>query len=110
MIKITVIRKGDRIKTIECEGHSGYADEGSDIVCAGVSCLTQNAGNSLKEMLNIDVNYVIDENIPLIHIELPEGLDKDKSHDAQIILQSAYLGLKSLRDSYSKYISIKEKR
>ena len=43
MIKITIVKKGDNVTAISCEGHSGYADSGSDIVCAMVSVLTQNA-------------------------------------------------------------------
>ena len=37
MTRITLFRRDGRIVRIEAEGHSGYADEGSDIVCAAVT-------------------------------------------------------------------------
>lgn len=38
MIKIIIQRSG-KIYGIEVSGHAGYADAGSDIVCAGISVL-----------------------------------------------------------------------
>ena len=35
------------------QGHSGYAESGSDIVCAAVSALTQTCELGLEEVLHI---------------------------------------------------------
>ena len=35
-----VILQATNLYGIECKGHSGYAEMGSDIVCAGISALT----------------------------------------------------------------------
>ena len=37
MTSITLFRRHGLIVRVEAEGHSGYADEGSDIVCAAVT-------------------------------------------------------------------------
>lgn len=37
-----------RDNEIEVKGHSGYAEKGSDIVCAGISVLVEAAYNYLK--------------------------------------------------------------
>ena len=110
MIKITVIFKGELIYAIEAMGHSGYSEAGSDIICSAVSTLTQNCAMGLKEMLNINISYKIDETAPYLYVALPDNLSSSETHDSQIMLKSTYLGLKDLADSYPKYISIKEKR
>lgn len=41
MTTLTMLHKGQQIIGFRCEGHSGYADEGEDIVCAAISSMTQ---------------------------------------------------------------------
>lgn len=109
MINITIIKNKQNIMTIEATGHSGYAESGSDIVCSAVSALTQNLAQGLKEVLKIEPKVVIDEGIPHISIALPEDLSNEKMQETQILMQSTYLGLKDCRDSFNKFIKIKEK-
>ncbi|HCS11735.1 MAG TPA: ribosomal-processing cysteine protease Prp, partial [Clostridiales bacterium] len=47
MITVTIYRTKDEIKGFIVEGHSDYAEEGADIVCASVSILSYTALNSL---------------------------------------------------------------
>ena len=110
MINITVIRKNQNIITIEATGHSGYAPEGSDIVCSAVSTLTQNLILGLQKVINLNPIYKIDQTIPHLSVTLEKELNAEDMAKAQILMQSAYLGLKDLRDSYSKFIKIKEKQ
>ena len=65
MINITVVKSNSKIITIQATGHSGYAEEGQDIVCAAVSTLTQALINGLVEVVKISPKYVIDEDILL---------------------------------------------
>lgn len=110
MISITIIRDGEFISTIEAFGHSGYAVEGSDIVCSAVSTLVQNCEKGLKELLGIKTKYLVDVKKPYLSITLPKILTDVERHDADVLLNSTLLGLYDLADSYPKYITIKEKR
>ncbi len=110
MINITVVRIGEFISTIEVSGHSGYAVEGSDIVCSAVSTLVQNCEKGLKELLGIKTKYVVDVKKPYLSITLPNNMTEVEKHDANILTDSTMLGLYDLADSYPKYITIKEKR
>ena len=48
MTKITIFRNHDgEYLGFDCLGHAGYADEGEDIVCAGISALVINTINSI---------------------------------------------------------------
>ena len=110
MIKITITREDDdRIKSVTSVGHSGYAEEGSDIVCASVSVLLQNAQKTFEEILNIDTFYTVDENKPSLSITLPK-LTGEKLKMADLIMKSTVNGLYDLADTFPKYINIKEKR
>ena len=109
MIKITIVKNCENVTAISCDGHSGYADSGSDIVCASVSVLVQNAQKTLDEILHIDTHFVIDEDIPSLSITLP-NLDGEKAKMAYLIMNSTANGLKDIASSFPKYITIKEKR
>lgn len=109
MIKITIIKSGDNVTAINCEGHSGYAESGSDIVCASVSVLTQNAQKTFEDILKINSNFTMDENIPSLSISLP-NLDGEKAKLAYLIMNSTANGLRDIASSFPKYINIKEKR
>ena len=110
MIKIIIEREDDdRIKSISSSGHSGYSTQGSDIVCASVSVLLQNAQKTFDEILNIDTFFTIDENKPSLSITLP-SLTGEKLKMADLIMKSTVNGLYDLADTFPKHINIKEKR
>ena len=108
MINITVVKKNQNIITIEATGHSGYAVSGQDIVCSAVSTLTQNLILGLTEVVKIKPDFVIEEDIPHLSVSLPTALNEKQMKDCQILMQSALLGLKQVRNGYEKYIKIKE--
>ena len=109
MINVIVIKEKQTIKTIEATGHSGYAEEGSDIVCSAVSVLMETLANGLTEVVKADVKVVVDENIPHLSVTLNE-IDQEKCKHAQILMQSTLLGIKGVANGYSKFIKIKEKQ
>ena len=45
MTNITVYCKDNTYTGFRIEGHAGYADEGEDIICAGISVLAINFVN-----------------------------------------------------------------
>ena len=63
MTKITIFRNQDQaFLGFDCLGHAGYAEEGEDIVCAGISALVINTINSLgvytKEKFSTGITFV----------------------------------------------------
>lgn len=47
MIKVTILKENNLISNIKISGHSGYAEYGSDIVCAAVSSITTTTVNGI---------------------------------------------------------------
>lgn len=108
MIKILVIKKQNNILAIEASGHSGYAESGADIVCSAISTLTQTLALGITKVLGVDAKVIVDENIPHFSLTLPT-LDSKTMKDAQLLMQSTYLGIKDIANQFQKYIMVKEK-
>ena len=109
MINVTVIKQKQNIKSIQATGHSGYAEQGGDIVCSAVSTLMETLANGLTEIAKAEVKVVVDEEIPHLMIELIEQ-DEQKCKNAQLLMKTTLLGLKGVESEYGKYIKIKEKQ
>ena len=95
MIKISI--KKDEIIV---KGHSGYSEEGSDIVCAAVSSICITTVNALVSLDNDCISY--EENDGFLKISLikhNEIIDK--------LITNMVNMLKELEIQYKKYIEIR---
>ena len=107
MTAITVCFKGESIRGFRARGHSGYAESGSDIVCAAVSALTQTAYLGLEKYLE-KAPEIIQKDGEL-RLFLPEGLSPEDEEKAQLILGTMLSGLSSIEEKYSDYLKIIKK-
>lgn len=107
MIKIVVSKDTNgNIHKLTVSGHASFAKKGEDIVCAGVSSLTYTLLNATEAVVGIHPMCEVDSGF--VSYTLPQGLDNDKLHEAQILLKSIVLGFKNMRDSYKNYIEVFE--
>ena len=81
MIEVTVRKDG-----ITVSGHAGYADPGKDIVCAGVTALTQSLVSSMKELTVNDIEYEISPGKADIHY-------RDLSEAGKLLVDSFFIGI-----------------
>lgn len=98
-------------KDIYCftvEGHSGYAESGSDIVCSAISVLVFNTINSIQKFTDDNIVFDIKEDGAYIKCTLPDIKTGKVSHDANLLLNAMAFGLEALKDEYGKYININE--
>ena len=68
MTKVVFLRRRGQLVGFEATGHSGYADEGSDIVCAAVSAVTQTAAIQAQTVLNMKNAVTPDEDKALLRV------------------------------------------
>jgi len=107
MIKAVIYKAhGGEVKGFKITGHSGYAAQGKDIVCSAVSVLAQTALLGLLKVAEAEVDYRLEEG----YLECSlAGADSDRKRImCEAILETMYEGLKSIRESYIKYIDIVE--
>ena len=96
MITITIYQNHEDVTGFRCIGHSGYAESGSDIICAGVSALVINTINSIDSLTNSSFHLETEEESGLIDFTFEESAD----HDAQLLVESMILGLKGIQNDY----------
>ena len=96
MITITIYQNHEDVTRFRCIGHSGYAESGSDIICAGVSALVINTINSIDTFTTSTFRIDTEEESGLIDFTF-EG---DADHDAQLLVKSMILGLKGIQNDY----------
>lgn len=106
MTEIRVEKIGGKIMSVSCSGHTGYAVQGEDIVCAGISTLVQTALLGLMSVAGINVKYARDEQKGTLRFELPRGLDETMRHDADVILGTMLCGLSDFYTEYSDYMKL----
>ena len=97
-----------RIREFELSGHAGFAEEGQDIVCAGVSALSIAAVNGLEHFLSVAPNVQAAEG----HITCRlSGIKEQEVEQAQWIMQTMTIGIEQIRTIYGQdYIFIDRRR
>ncbi len=94
-----------RYQGFSIKGHSGYADEGSDIVCAGISALALTADHALERLADISPVETGGED-GFLEVLLPPGLSPSQMHDAQLLLGSLHIGLENIAQAYPGYVRL----
>lgn len=109
---IKVIIETDRFGNIlsyEMSGHAGYGLRGDDIVCAAASVLGYTALRSLVEVAGVSeesLDYEVNHKDGYLRVNLESELHNDNSSDIQIILKTYNVGIRSMIESYPKYITL----
>ena len=106
MTKVEIFNHDGRINGFSVSGHSGYAEEGSDIVCAAVSSAVQFAECTINDVLGNHANVKMNQDEPRITLTLPAACDDEDA--VQAVLTGFMLTMCSLRDDYPDYIEVLE--
>ncbi len=99
MITVTIYQNRDRITGFRCFGHSGYAESGSDIVCAGASALVINTINSLEEITRERMEVSADDAAGIIRCFF---VDQPLKNTSKVLMDSLVLGLTQIEKQYGK--------
>ena len=106
MTKIEFFNHDGRINGFSVSGHSGYAQESSDIVCAAVSSAVQFAECTINDVLGNHVNVKTNPDEPRVTLTLPAVCDDEDT--VQAVLTGFTLTMCALRDDYPDYIEVME--
>lgn len=85
---------------ITVTGHSGYAPPGQDIVCAGVTALTQTLIKSIVDLAADRIEYRISPG----RADIKYG---NLSEKAQTLVDSFFIGISMIADEFPDYVRIK---
>ena len=104
MTKISVYKKGNHIVKYTVEGHTGYSEVGSDIVCAAVSAVATHTLNGLTEIVKIPVGFDVQD--AYFECIVPDDLSEENRKQASVLLDAMYLTFTNLEEQYKEYITI----
>lgn len=102
MIKIKINKTDNKYDSLEVSGHSNYDEHGKDIVCAGVSAVVVGGLNALTNENKNKVSCKVRDGY--VNVDVLD-LNDDK---IQLIMDVIIIQLKSIEESYKKYIKIYE--
>ena len=106
MTRCEFFTEGDRITGFSVSGHSGYAESGSDIVCAAISAVVTMAEATINEVCGAKAKVRVKDEDARITLTLPTSCDEEDA--VQAVLAGMMLTLSSLRDDYPDYIEVLE--
>ena len=106
MTRCEFFTEGDRITGFSVSGHSDYAEEGADIVCAAVSAVVDLAETTINDVCGAKAKVRVKEEQARITLTLPVSCDEEES--VQAVLAGMMLYLSNLQERYPDNIEVLE--
>ena len=94
-----MIEVGLRKDGIMISGHAGYAPTGSDIVCAGVTALTQELIRSMEGLTDDRIETDIESGMTSIQYG-------DLSEKGKLLIDSFFIGICMIAEEFPDYVRI----
>jgi len=108
MTTITFHSEGGRIAGFELEGHSGYAPEGEDIVCAAVTSAARLTECAVNDVLGLEAPVKVRDKDAYLSLKLPGGLGQTAESTCQTLLAALMVYFVRLAEEYPENISVLE--
>ena len=108
MTTVTFHSEGSRVTGLEVRGHSGYAPEGEDIVCAAVTSAVRLVECAVNDVLGLEAPVKVREKDASISLKLPNGLGQTNESTCQTLLVALMVHLVQLAEEYPDNITVLE--
>ena len=108
MTRVEFFDHEGRITGFCCSGHSGYAEAGSDIVCAAITSAVRLVDATVNDVLGLAASVKVHERSGSIEFRLPGGLSAAAESTCQSLLAGLMLYFTELHDEYPENIEVME--
>ena len=108
MTTVTFYMEGERIVGFTVQGHSGYADEGSDIICAAVTSAVRLTECAVNDVLGLQAGVKVNDQDASITLKLPRNLEGEADQVSQTLLAALMVYLVQLQEEYPEHINVME--
>jgi len=105
MTTIRFYSSDEGLAGFEASGHADYSDEGTDIVCAAVSALTQGAIAGILNVANAPADWEINDE-GRAYILLKDTCAPSQRHDAKIIFDTLKLNLSDISKQFPNNVKL----
>lgn len=107
MVRIFLYRDGsNHYNGFDCSGHADFAEAGSDIVCAGISTLTQTTMIALERLVGLKVDVQAEKKtgrMQCFWVNHPGTVEK-----SDLLVQTMIIGLKEIQNLFPEHLSLSE--
>ena len=107
MTTVKFALKDDRICGFSVSGHSGYAEEGSDIVCAAVSACVQMLEKSIAQVIGEEKASFTVLGDAEITYTLPEDLSEKEKEIIDAMMSGFFGMMQSVSKQYEDFLTFK---
>jgi uncharacterized protein YsxB (DUF464 family) len=104
MTTIRFYRDQDRLSGFTCQGHSGYAQAGEDIVCAAITSALRLTECTINDVLKAEAQVTVSASGARISLRLPAR----SPQGCQAIIQGFYTYLRELQSEYPEHLTVLE--
>ena len=108
MTTVTFHMEGGRITGFDASGHSGYAGEGADIVCAAVTSAVRLTECVVNDVMGLSAAVKVDERTAALSLHLPGSLGQAAEDTCQNLLTGLMVYLSELHNEYPENIEVLE--
>ena len=108
MTTVTFLTEGKRIIGFDAKGHSGYAEAGSDIVCAAITSAVRLTECAINDVLGLEAAVKVRDKDASITLKLPSTLGQTNESTCQALLTALMVHFVQLAEEYPDYISVLE--
>lgn len=108
MTTVTFQTEGSRIVGFEVKGHSGYAPEGEDIVCAAITSAVRLTECAVNDVLGLEAQVKVNEQDASLTLKLPRNLEGEADQVCQTLLAALMVYFVQLQEEYPQHINVME--
>ena len=113
MTKIVFYKSNGVYYGFEEQGHTGYASEGEDVLCAAISAMTMLIINAIEVAYESVADYTIDDVTTNIRLFAPDAMpkchaDPKKKYAISGLIKAYYCQLKELEEEYYGFLEVSE--
>lgn len=108
MTTVTFHTAGERITGFTVQGHSGFAPEGEDIVCAAITSAVRLVECAVNDVLGLEASVKVRQKDAFIQLKLPGGLSEANESTCQTLLTALMVHFVALAEEYPDHITVLE--
>ena len=111
MTKLVFFRSGGVFYGFEEQGHTGYGEEGDDVLCAALSAMTMLIINTVEVAYSSSIDFTIDEETTNIKVRSKAALpeyeeDELKRYAVSGIFLAYYKQIEDMLEEYYDYLDV----
>lgn len=111
MTRVVFFKSGGTFYGFREQGHTGYGDEGYDILCAALSSMSMLIINSINVVFGGELDYTVNEGATEIVVKSKSALpefeeDEMKRYAISGLFMSYFVQLNDLVEEYYEYLEV----